>query len=187
MSRQVREGRIAVFCSSDMSGLSTETDGVALVRRSVVSWDILFKVANQTSRASFVCAEGVHILRVCRPLRSGDFHLILQPRSSRCMRLGAVPLKRKSRIIYRDNINGCVKLRDTKAGADDTSCSSAVWNSPEIVMWRVWEIWASSCVLKALNHALFQGVISASKCKGTLFAQASISVMPAGVKMVKLM
>jgi hypothetical protein len=171
---------VTACCGSGMSRLAREMAEVKLERKSIVSWDILFKAANQSSRAKFVCAEGAHILRVRRTLRSGNFHLILQPRSSRCVSLGAVLLNRKSGMIYHDDIDGCVKLRDTKAGAGDISCSSIVWNSPEMVRWQMWEIWALSCVLKALNRALVQGVISALKCKGAIFAQVSISVVFTG-------
>src|SRR5947208_3060874 len=104
--------------------------------------------------------------------------------------MGAVPLKRESGMKHGDDVYGqddVIKERDTKAGAGDTSRLSTVRKFPEMLRWRVWEIWASRCSPKALNRALLEGVILwASNFKGDIFARASISVKPVSVRLVNL-
>jgi hypothetical protein len=116
--------------------------------------------------------------------RRGGFQLMSQFSSSRLVRLGAVQL---SGMVAGGNPyvgDLCDKERDSRVGADDESRASAVSKHPLRLKWRVWEIWAPSCLSKASTLHLLTSIC---RCKGAIFARASISAMPADVSLVKLM
>ena len=74
------------------------------------------------------------------------------------------------------------KERISRTGAGDTvmSHSSPVGKFLKMPRWRVWDIRGSSC-------AMLKWVKYASKCKGAIFARASIEAMPTGGSLVNLM
>src|SRR6267154_97528 len=130
------------------------------------------------------------ISSVRRFLRRGDFQLMSQLSSLRFVRFGVVQLKRLSGMMSDPCVGDiCDKKRDSRVGADDESRASALSKYPDPLRlrWQVWEIWASTCLAKCSTCVGIHMVTSASKCKGAIFARASISAMPADVSLVKLM